>query len=274
MKKLFRKKRTWVLLILALLLFLWWFGTFTLTTTKVTLTSGKVKNDITIVQLTDLHGARFGRDNAALIRLIEKQEPDLIACTGDMAPAGDEKGRQTALSLLSRLAEDYPVYFVNGEHDHTPAFLDSLREAGVHVLDYTTETVTVGDTTLRLYGATSLYYSPTYDLTNEFTLDEEHYTILLAHIPNREKFAAFGTDLALCGDTHGGQVRLPFIGPVYHQGTWFPRLLSDGAPLDDKGLFTAGDFRLFISSGLGNFPIPLRICNRPEIAVIRLEPAA
>lgn len=114
-----------------------------------------------------------------------------------MASAGDEKGRQTALSLLSRLAEDYPVYFVNGEHDHTPAFLDSLREAGVHVLDYTTETVTVGDTTLRLYGATSLYYSPTYDLTNEFTLDEEHYTILLAHIPNREKFAAFGTDLAL-----------------------------------------------------------------------------
>ena len=274
MKKLFRKKRTWVLLTLALLLFLWWFGTFTLTTTKVTLTSGKVKNDITIVQLTDLHGARFGPDNAALIRLIEKQEPDLIACTGDMASAGDEKGRQTALSLLSRLAEDYPAYFVNGEHDHTPAFLDSLREAGVHVLDYTTETVTVGDTTLRLYGATSLYYSPTYDLTNEFTLDEEHYTILLAHIPNREKFAAFGTDLALCGDTHGGQVRLPFIGPVYHQGAWFPRLLSDGAPLDDKGLFTEGDFRLFISSGLGNFPIPLRICNRPEIAVIRLEPAA
>lgn len=116
--------------------------------------------------------------------------------------------------------------------------------------------------------------APTYDLTNEFTLDEEHYTILLAHIPNREKFAAFGTDLALCGDTHGGQVRLPFIGPVYHQGAWFPRLLSDGAPLDDKGLFTEEDFRLFISSGLGNFPIPLRICNRPEIAVVRLEPAA
>ena len=93
MKKLFRKKRTWVLLVLALLLFLWWFGTFTLTTTEVTLTSSKLKNDITIVQLTDLHGASFGRDNAALIRLIGKQEPDLIACTGDMASAGDEKGR-------------------------------------------------------------------------------------------------------------------------------------------------------------------------------------
>lgn len=209
MKKLFRKKRTWVLLILALLLFLWWFGTFTLTTTKVTLTSGKVKNDITIVQLTDLHGARFGRDNAALIRLIEKQEPGSDRLYRRHGVGRRRKGRQTALSLLSRLAEDYPVYFVNGEHDHTPAFLDSLREAGVHVLDYTTETVTVGDTTLRLYGATSLYYSPTYDLTNEFTLDEEHYTILLAHIPNREKFAAFGTDLALCGDTHGGRCGCP-----------------------------------------------------------------
>ena len=41
-------------------------------------------------------------------------------------------------------------------------------------------------------------------------VDRDCFSILLAHIPNYERFAAFRTDLTICADTHGGMVQLPF----------------------------------------------------------------
>ena len=71
---------------------------------------------------------------------------------------------------------------------------------------------------MRLYGITNVYYTDTFDLTNAFTLDQSVYNILLAHITNFEDFADFGMDLSICGDTHGGQVRLPYLGGLINQG--------------------------------------------------------
>ena len=254
--------------ILFLLLFFWWFETFTIKITKSEIQNEKIKNRITIVQLTDLHGAQFGEQNLKLIKKIEKQNPDIIVSTGDMYSAGDEKGKKVAFELLTKLAQKYSVYFVNGEHDNNKEFMEKLKENKVHVLDYKDEIVTIEETKLHIYGIDNVYYSPTFDLKNEFQQDSENYTILLAHIANQDKFEQFGIDLSICGDTHGGQVRLPWIGAIYTEGVWFPELL--GEPI--KGLYKRENSNLFISSGLGNYPIPLRTFNRPEIAVIRLVP--
>lgn len=93
---------------------------------------------------------------------------------------------------------------------------------------------------------------------------------MLAHISNFEDFADFGMDLSLCGDSHGGQVRLPFIGGLNNRGQWFPEL-SDTDAKYVKGLYRDGDKSLFISGGLGSYPVPVRFLNRPEVAVIHLE---
>ena len=268
------KRIKWLLLATLGLVLCWWFNTCTLKTDRVVIESEKIKDTVTIVQLTDLHGASFGFNNSRLKDRIRKEEADLIVVTGDMYTAGDEKGRDKALSLLTELAQDVPVFLVNGEHDADSDYLEQCRQAGVHVMDYKTETLQVGKTTLRLYGITNQYYSPTFDLTNEFTLDQEAYSILLAHIPNLPKFACFGEDLALCGDTHGGQIRLPFIGGLYHDGSWFPELISgtQEEPVCVKGLYEMENTKMFISSGLGNYPLPIRFWNRPEVAVITLQP--
>ncbi|MCC8022492.1 MAG: metallophosphoesterase [Clostridiales bacterium] len=249
----------------------WYFENFTLTITEVEIHDEKIQDAVTIVQITDLHGASFGRDNRRLIRTILNQEPDLVVATGDMYTNGDIEGRKTALALLEELAGQVPVYFVNGEHDHYQDFLRDLCQAGVRVLDYQEEMVQIGGTKLHLYGINNVYYSATFDLTREFTLDSEAYTILLAHILNRPAFSEFGADLTICGDTHGGIVRLPKLGPIYFEGEWFPG--RTGADLYDKGLFEAGEGKFFISSGLGSYPYPVRLFNRPEVAVIRLLPA-
>ena len=248
---------------------IWYAGTFTLKTTEVTIKSSEIKDDITIVQLTDLHGASFGEGNSRLIERVKEAEPSFIIVTGDMYTSGDEEGRQTAVDLLAQLAKDYPVYSVNGEHDNNEEYEKQLTEAGVDVLDYESRDITIGDTTVRLYGITNVYYSSTFDLTNEFTLEKNVYNILAAHIENFAAFADFGVDLSICGDSHGGQVRLPFVGGLNNKGVWFPEL-KEGREKYVKGLYEIGDKKLFISSGLGNFPIPIRFLNRPEVAVIHL----
>lgn len=253
-------------LILLLLAAVWAFSTFALRVDKATVQSEQISEPVTIVQLSDLHGYSFGPDNRWLLWLVERQQPDLIAVTGDMYTAGRDSG--TASRLISTLTDIAPVYYVNGEHDNSEGFKAELSAAGVRVMDYADELLTVGDTTLHLYGINNVYYSDTFHLDNDFTEDSEHFSLLLAHIPNFEKFRAFGIDLALCGDTHGGQIRLPGLGALYDGSTWLPE--RSGIPM--KGLYEQDGNYLYISSGLGNYPVPVRFCNRPEVSVIRLEP--
>lgn len=270
-KKRCKKNGSFRMLVLAFALFcVWLFSTFTLTTTEVEIQNDKIQNEITIVQISDLHGADFGMNNSSIIKRVEKAEPDIVVVTGDMFTRGSEEGKKTALKLMKSVSKNYDTYYVNGEHDNEDNFFDELMENNVKVLDYKFEDITIKETPVRLYGITNVYYSPTFDLSNEFTLDESKYNILLAHICNKEAFASFGMDLCLCGDTHGGQVRLPFIGGLYGTNGWLPEVADKDAFV--KGLYKYENTDFFISSGLGNYPIPLRFLNRPEIAVIKLVP--
>ena len=275
MKKKTHKKRKTngafrMLVFVFVLVCVWLFSTFTLTTVIAEFTDGKIKNEITIVQITDLHGADFGLNNLSVINRIEKENPDFIVATGDMYTRDDKNGMQVAERLLASLAEKYTVYFVSGEHDNDEAFIERLRENKVKIVNYKYEDINIGETGIRLYGVNNVYYSSTFDLNNEFMLDENKYNILIAHICNKEKFADFGMDLCICGDTHGGQIRLPFIGGLYGASGWFPELQDKNAFV--KGAYKYKNTDFFISGGLGNYPLPLRFMNRLEVAVIKLVP--
>lgn len=265
------KKRTpfKLTLIILILCFIWWFNNFTISVHTEIVHDDRINSEITIVHISDLHSASFGRNNANLIAEIKRQKPDIITVTGDMYTSNDSNGEETAQNLLTKLTEIAPVYYVNGEHDLKKSFSETLSESGVNVLNYKDEVVTINDTSLHLYGITNVYYTPTFDLANKFEPDSERYSILLAHIQNFDKFASFGIDLSLCGDTHGGMIRLPFVGAVYTpDGGVFPELSGNLI----KGMYQKNGKRMFITSGLGNYPLPIRFCNRPEIAVLKLKP--
>ena len=264
-----------IFLVTLALVSMWLYSTFTLKVSKIEISSSKINDEITFVHITDLHGSSFGKDNKDLIRMIGNVKPDFIVCTGDMYTADSEKGEKIALDFLSSLAQEFPVYYINGEHDNSETFFKKLSDNKVVVLNYKEQLVTVKNTTLHLYGINNAYYSSQFDLSNEFVIDEENYTILLAHGSYFDRFAEFGIDLSLCGDTHGGQVRLPFIGAIQNSGIWFPELINhnDEDVKYTKGLYQKGNSKLFISSGLGNFPVPVRLFNQPEIVVVKLLPA-
>ena len=271
-----RRRRGWKLwlsLVVAVLLF-WFYENFTLSVDQVSIPNGKIQSPVTIVQLSDLHGTPFGPGQAALLSKVERQRPDVIVVTGDMYTYGDEKGAARAIALLTQLTAVAPVYFVPGEHDADTGYLQSLREGGVHTLLYTYEDITIRENALRLYGITNAYFSPTFDLHKAFDPPpDSRFSILLAHIPNYAAYKNWGADLIVCGDTHGGMVRLPFLGPLQYNGIWFPRLTSS-QPVYDKGFYEMDGHALYVSSGLGNYPFPVRLFNRPEVSVLTLVPSS
>lgn len=88
--------------------------------TKFYIKSDKLVNKFIgkkIVQISDLHGKSFGKNNSRLIELIDSEKPDVIFVTGDMIEA-DKKNYEPVYDLLKYLSEKYKVYYITGNHEH------------------------------------------------------------------------------------------------------------------------------------------------------------
>lgn len=267
-----RKKAHRFLAFVALLVTIWIFNNFTLKTTEQAIHSEKLTNDIKIAVISDLHGSTFGNDNKRVVRKIKKETPDLIFVLGDMYTNFRYEQIDTAVSLVKQLSAISETYVVTGEHDTDDEYKTALGALdSVHLLDYRDESISVNGNNIEIYGIDNVYFTPTFDLHNKFSEPQnDSYNILLAHIPNAEKYDNFGVDLILCGDTHGGMVRLPFLGPIYYNSYLLPKLTYSDK-LTDKGLYELTNKKLFVTSGLGNYPLPLRFFNRPELCILTLK---
>jgi predicted MPP superfamily phosphohydrolase len=89
------------------------------------------------------------------------------------------------------------------------------------------------------------------------------YRIALFHSPVFFEEAAGSCELALSGHTHGGQVRLPPLGPL-----WLPPMCGRYV----EGWYDLNGSRMYVSRGIGTSILPIRFMCRPELAIITLMP--
>lgn len=275
----------WITMLI--LVFVWWFNNYTLKTTNVELVSDKISSPIRIAVISDQHATKYGISNSAILDLIEQADPDMVAVLGDMYSRNSEwELVMKPINLVQSITEaGYPVYFVTGDHDYVSTeykdstigerYVEEIKKAGARVMNYEWEYAEVNGNRVQIMGIDNVYYSPTFNLNNAFTLDNGCYSILLAHIPNYEAFSDFGADLVLSADTHGNMVQLPFnLGPLYEAdtGRWIPQIITSGETIYDKGVFGYSGGNMFITSGVGASPLPIRLNNRPEVAVIDIQP--
>ena len=91
-------------------------------------------------------------------------------------------------------------------------------------------------------------------------------TILLSHNPDIIAVPAAGqADLILAGHTHGGQIVLPLLGPVYTQTEQLTRS-------EASGYWRHGKTHVYVHRGLGE-SIPIRIGAAPHVTFLTLLPA-
>jgi predicted MPP superfamily phosphohydrolase len=93
--------------------------------------------------------------------------------------------------------------------------------------------------------------------------------ILMCHAPDyvdqlRARPVGEAVSLVLSGHTHGGQVRVPFLGAMH---------LPPGGRKYVEGMFQVGGMQLYVNRGIGSVGVPFRFDCRPEITVFRLRRA-
>ena len=230
-----------------------------------------------IVQISDLHNAKFGKNNQKLVDRIRECEPDMIVLTGDLVDS-NHTNVDRAVQFVDEIVKICPVYYVTGNHEYWlekseyDELMDGLIGAGVVILDDQVVEISMGDAKFRLVGLDdkSLADGTLGTLLNNAQnvahedSEKKELTVVLAHEPQYlARYASSGVDLVLSGHAHGGQFRLPFGGGIV-------------AP--DQGFFpeyTAGEYymdgtEMIVSRGLGNSVIPVRLFNYPEIVCVEL----
>ena len=250
-----------------------------ITVTEYTIKDAEIPENFSgyrILQISDLHNVEFGEDNEILLNQISRLHPDMIVITGDLIDSY-HTNVDISLAFIREAVKIAPTYYVFGNHEvripeSYTLLKDGMEKAGVVVLDQPV-TLEKDSQTITLLGVAdpsamssdSRFYTQIVgSILNAKMPEETVYSILLCHRP--EVFDAFienGIDLAFTGHTHGGQVRIPFIGAIFSpdQGL-FPKY--------DSGLFTEKDTTMIISRGLGNSSFPFRVDCPPEIVVATL----
>lgn len=270
-----RKKRIIISLAAALAvlapLLIW--DNIRLETVRYEITDGRLPeafNGFKIVQASDLHNNLFGENQHRLIEAIKKENPDMIAITGDLV---DSEKMSAALIFIREAVKIASCYYACGNHERWTGLYESkikpmLTENGVTVLDNETVYITRGEERLPVFGLFDCAdgrQTAFPELINRF--EEGEFGIVLSHRPEYfEIYAECNAPLVLSGHAHGGQVRIPFT----HQGLYAP---NQGIfPRYTEGVFKKNNTRMIVSRGLGNmvFPIP-RVNNCYQLVSVTLK---
>ena len=214
---------------------------------------GEGADQIKILHLTDIHFTRSGSREEKILEVMAKTNPDLIVITGDSNSRGFDVGQLTR--FMKQLRAPLGVFACPGNwEDWTEGLAyPAMEEAGVILLS---------DKTTQLPGI-SVALSGLSKARSSIPSTNASLHILLSHYPvSFDNAAKSGVDLVLAGHTHGGQIRLPFVGAL-----WLPF---------DSGEYEAGWYerngsRMYVSRGVGTSILPIRFLCRPEIAVITVR---
>lgn len=220
---------------------------------KVTIKNSKIKTDLKITHISDLHSNAISNLDEILGK-IATFNPDLIFLTGDMIDYPTPRKIERTMYFLKRLSKlGIKTYFVSGNHEEaseeSAIFYNQIKDLGISKLDNEGEFLQIADNKVYIYGIP--YWGM--DLSN--FKPEDSLNLVLAHFSKRirENYDP-RMDVIFSGHTHGGQVRAPFIGGLIAPGEgYFPDY--------DMGLYQYKQSQIYVSGGLGNTFLPLRFLD-------------
>ena len=235
-------------------------------------------NDFKIVQISDLHNRLFGEKQSYLVKKIEDLNPDIIVITGDLIDRR-KFDLNIAMEFIEKAVKIAPTYYVSGNHEAWSGeyfkIKESLIKNNVFIMDDSADYIFRKNSKIQIIGLqdpdflTSSYAEGTKIEKLESKIHElsqdDNFKVLLSHRPELfDIYSKNNIDIIFSGHAHGGQFRIPFIGGIVapDQGL-FPKYTS--------GQYNEGNSSMFVSRGIGNSIIPVRIFNPPEIISVTLK---
>lgn len=193
---------------------------------------------------------------------------DLIAVTGDLVD--NHQLIDWIPQTLGRLHADGGIYYVLGNHDKRLPDVGKLRrtlnECGLVDLGSKWEEITISGARILLSGNELVWFGPPAEPPPVASEDANRpLRILLSHSPDQLSWARHRQfDLMLAGHTHGGQIRLPFIGPIVAPSRFGVKYASS--------LYYEEPTLMHVSRGISAVH-PIRLNCRPELTKIVLKRA-
>jgi len=227
----------------------------------------------TVAVLADLHhgpfvGIDFIRE---AVRRTNALTPDLVALVGDYAHKGTDAHRQLppCLDALSALSAPLGVFSVPGNHDMQrggAVYRELVAQTPLTDVTNSHRCLKLGSEPLWIAGVDDLWWGKP-DLDRALDgVPTGAAVVLLAHNPDFAEDKPDGrVGLVLSGHTHGGQVYLRGAG-----AGWLP---SKYGTKYRHGLVRGPASSVFVSRGLGEAGVPLRVNAPPEIGLLTLKPS-
>jgi len=231
----------------------------------------KALHGLRIGFITDIHAGPFVDSHTVHLScdLLARQSPDLMLFGGDFV-SESPRYLSDSMPIVGELARSAPLgaLAVLGNHDmfvSAPKVTAALEGEHIHVLRNDARAIEQNGGRLWIAGIDdSLHGNP--DLDRAFgRVRTDDPVIALWHEPQfAEQTAARGAIAQLSGHSHGGQVKLPGIRPV-----WVPR----HGRRHISGMSSANGMPVYTSRGTGIYRPPIRLNCPPEVTLITLAVA-
>ena len=222
---------------------------------KIDLFSDKVSAPVRILHISDIQTNSVGKYEQKVFRLMQQLNPDLILETGDAVQVSDPQKREQELqklaALFRQLRPKYGIFTVMGDTDWRlePEIIRQLAKlSGIKVLMDESAFIRAGGGQFRILGLSrGKSRRGAKALIEDWlknTSNTREFTIVMGHAPDYIlDLLDLKIDLCLAGHTHGGQVRIPFLGPIITLSK-IPRAWA-------MGYREVGALRMNVSSGIG-----------------------
>jgi predicted MPP superfamily phosphohydrolase len=226
---------------------------------------------LSIVQITDWHmtgkiGIEYFRE---VVREANALEPDLVALCGDLVE--DAEHLEWIPETIAQLRARHGVFFILGNHDiytrDVPRLRKLLCDAGFTDLGCRWKRLEVNGAEIILAGNELPWFKPAADMGDcpARPAEARQLRILLSHSPDQFGWARrWDFDLMLAGHTHGGQIRLPIVGPIVSPSLHGVKHAS--------GTFFSDPTLMHVSRGI-SAEEPIRLNCPPELTKLVLRRA-
>lgn len=237
-------------------------------------------NGLKIVHISDIHYGRVFNQKSLkkLVASINEQKPDIVVLTGDLI----DKDTNMTTSMSNEISKELNninasvgKYAITGNNDlKFDEWENIITGGGFKNLNNTYDTIykdgyndmlIAGVSTIKDKNNINDKLKTTIDYLNSFTKDGPIYKILIMHEPDDiDNLTNNPFDLILAGHSHGGQIRLPFIGPIF---------LPDGAKKYHESYYKINNSDMYVSNGLGVSNYNFRLFNTPSYNLYRIVKA-